>query len=52
LEETLAYLKIYPEGEINYRVEMIQEDDLTINEEDNPDYLPENNEDTTDIIPE
>jgi len=52
LEETLPYLKIYPEGEINYRVEMIQEDDLTINEEDNPDYLPENNEDTTDIIPE
>lgn len=52
LEEALPYLKIYPEGEIKYRVEMIQEEDLLINEEDNPDYLPENNEDTTDIIPE
>ncbi len=52
LEEALPYLKIYPEGEIKYRVEMIQEDDLVINEEDNPDYLPENNEETTDIIPE
>lgn len=52
LEETLPYLKIYPEGEINYRVEMIQEEDLEITEEDNPEYLPENNEETTDIIPE
>ncbi len=52
LEEALPYLKIYPEGEIKYRVEMIQEDDLSINEEDNPDYLPELNEETTDIIPE
>ena len=52
LEETLPYLKMYPEGEIKYRVEMIQEEDLEITEEDNPDYLPENNEDTTDIIPE
>ena len=51
LEEALPYLKIYPEGEIKYRVEMIQEADLEINEEDNPDYLPENNEETTDIIP-
>ena len=52
LEEALPYLKIYPEGEIKYRVEMIQEDDLEINEVDNPDYLPENNEETTDVIPE
>ncbi|MBP3593315.1 MAG: hypothetical protein J6J44_02210 [Lachnospiraceae bacterium] len=52
LEETLPYLKMYPEGEIKYRVEMIQEEDLEITEEDNPEYLPENNEDTTEIIPE
>ena len=52
LEEALPYLKMYPEGEIKYRVEMIQEEDLVINEEDNPDYLPENNEETADIIPE
>jgi stage V sporulation protein D (sporulation-specific penicillin-binding protein) len=52
LEEALPYLKMYPEGEINYRIEMIQEDDLLVNEEDNPDYNPENNEDTSDVIPE
>ena len=32
--------------------EMIQEEDLEITEENNPEYLPENNEETTDIIPE
>ncbi len=52
LEETLPYLKMYPEGEINYRVEMIPEDDLVTNEEDNPEYSPENNEDTADVITE
>ena len=52
LEEALPYLKIYPEGEIKYRVEIIREDDLVITEEDNPDYLPENNEDTLDITPQ
>ena len=52
LEETLPYLKMYPEGEIKYRVEMIREDDLQTNEEDNPEYNPENNEDTTDVISE
>ena len=52
LEEALPYLKMYPEGEIKYRVEMIQEEDLLVNEEDNPDYNPENNEDTSDVIPE
>ncbi len=52
LEETLPYLKMYPEGEINYRIEMIQEDDLLTNEEDNPEYNPENNEDTADVITE
>lgn len=52
LEEALPYLKMYPEGEINYRVEIIREDDLDINENDNPDYSPENDESNTDIIPE
>jgi len=52
LEEALPYLKMYPEGEIKYRVERIQEEDLLTNEEDNPEYSPENNEDTTEIIEE
>lgn len=52
LEESLPYLKMYPEGEINYRVEMVQDDDLLTNEEDNPEYSPENNEETADVIPE
>lgn len=52
LEETLPYLKMYPEGEIKYRVEFVNEDDLLTNEEDNPEYNPEDNEGTTDIISE
>ena len=52
LEEALPYLKMYPEGEINYRIELIQDEDLLTSEEDNPDYSPENNEDTADVIPE
>ncbi len=52
LEEALPYLKMYPEGEIKYRVEMVQEDDLLTNEEDNPEYNPEYNEDTTEVITE
>ncbi len=52
LEEALPYLKMYPEGEIKYRVEMIREDDLTTNEADNPEYNPENDEGTADVIPE
>ena len=50
LEEALPYLKIYPEGEIKYRIEMITEDDLLTNEEENPEYTPENNEGTADVI--
>ena len=52
LEESLPYLKMYPEGEINYRVERVQADDLLTNEEDNPEYSPENNEETADVISE
>lgn len=52
LEEALPYLKIYPEGEINYHVELIQDEDLLVNEEDNPEYEAEQNEGTTDVIPE
>lgn len=52
LEEALPYLKMYPEGEINYRIEMVQEEDLLTNEEDNPEYHPENNEETTNVISE
>ncbi len=52
LEETLPYLKMYPEGEINYRIQMINDDDLLVNEEDNPEYNPENNEEDTNVIQE
>ena len=52
LEEALPYLKMYPDGEINYKVEMISQEDITVNETDNPEYHPENNEDTTDVIQE
>ncbi len=52
LEEALPYLKMYPEGEIEYRVEMIQEEDLETNENDNPDYNPEENEEAPNVIPE
>ena len=43
---------MYPEGEIKYRVEIIKEDELLTNEEDNPEYNPEQNEETTAVIPE
>ncbi len=52
LEEALPYLKIYPEGEIKYYIETVDEEDILINETDNPDYLPENDEATTDVITE
>lgn len=52
LEEALPYLKLYPEGEINYRIECINPNDILTNEEDNPEYNPENNEEVADIIPE
>ncbi len=52
LEEALPYLKMYPEGEINYRVGVIPKEDLTVNEEDNPDYQPENNEENADVLPQ
>jgi len=48
LEEVLPYLKMYPEGEIKYRVQMIPEEDLETGE----DYNPENNEETANVIPE
>lgn len=52
LEEALPYLKMYPEGEINYHIGMIGQEDLETTEEENPEYSPENNEDNTQIIPE
>lgn len=52
LEEALPYLKMYPEGEIKYRVELVQEDDLLTNEEDNPEYHPDYNEGDTNVIPD
>ncbi len=52
LEETLPYLKMYPEGEIKYKVEVIQKEDVTTNEVDNPQYDPENNEEDPDVIAE
>lgn len=52
LEEALPYLKMYPEGEIKYKVEVVKTDDLTTNEVDNPEYAPENNEEDPDVISE
>ena len=52
LEEALPYLKIYPEGEIKYYIETVDEEDILTNETDNPDYLPENDETTADVIEE
>lgn len=52
LEEALPYLKIYPEGEIKYYIESVAEEDILTNEIDNPDYLPENDEATADVITE
>jgi stage V sporulation protein D (sporulation-specific penicillin-binding protein) len=52
LEEALPYLKIYPEGEIKYYIETVEEEDILTNETDNPDYLPENDESTADVIEE
>ena len=52
LEEALPYLKMYPEGEIKYKVEVIKNEDVTTNEVDNPEYAPENNEEDPDVIAE
>lgn len=52
LEEALPYLKMYPEGEIKYKVEVIEKDDLITNDVDNPEYAPENNEEDPDVITE
>ena len=52
LEEALPYLKMYPTGEIKYKVEVIGKEDLTTNEVDNPEYAPENNEEDPDVITE
>lgn len=52
LEEALPYLKMYPEGEIKYKVEVIEKEDLTTNDIDNPEYAPENNEEEPDVITE
>lgn len=52
LEEALPYLKLYPEGEIKYYIDWIEEDDLITDLLDNPEYLPENNETVTDVISE
>ena len=37
---SVGVLKMYPEGEINYRIQTVNEEDLLVNEEDNPDYSP------------
>lgn len=52
LEEALPYLKMYPEGEITYYIEKIGADDILTNETDNPEYDPEENENTPDVLPE
>lgn len=52
IQESMPYLKIYPEGEIKYYIETVDEEDILTNEVDNPDYNPENNEETTDILTE
>lgn len=50
LEEALPYLKVYPEGEINYHLETIEQDDLLTNPDDNPNYRPEDNEDAPNVM--
>lgn len=52
LEEALPYLKMYPEGEITYYIEKIGQDDILTNETDNPEYDPEENENTPDVLSE
>ncbi len=48
-EEILPYLKIYPEGEINYKLRAIPGDQLTIDPE-NTQYDPENNEGAVNVF--
>ncbi|MGN0506009.1 MAG: peptidoglycan D,D-transpeptidase FtsI family protein [Lachnospiraceae bacterium] len=50
LEEALPYLKIYPEGEIKYYIDIVEEDDILTDDTDNPDYRPENDENAPDVI--
>ncbi len=50
LERTLPILKVYPEGEINYHINMIPEDQIATNP-DNTDYDPELNEGAVDVLP-
>lgn len=46
LEEALPYLGMYPEGEINYHLELIGEEDLLLDEN----AAPEENESTPDVM--
>ena len=50
LQEALPYLKMYPEGDIKYYIETVDEEDILTNEIDNPDYQPENDENNPDIL--
>ncbi len=50
MEEALPYLKVYPEGEINYHLQTIDEDDIITDILNNPNYSPENDEELTDVI--
>lgn len=52
LEEALPYLKIYPEGEIKYFLNVVEEEDILTDQNNNSTYLPENDEDTADVIPQ
>ena len=46
LEEALPYLGVYPEGEINYHLELIGEEDLLLDEN----AAPEENESAPDVM--
>ena len=50
VERTLPILKVYPEGEINYHINVIPEDQI-VTDPDNTDYDPEQNEGSVDVIP-
>ncbi len=51
LQDALPYLRMYPEGEIKYYLEAVELEDILFDEINNPDYLPENDEGATDILP-
>ncbi len=48
-DRCLPFLGVYPEGEIDYHLEIIMDEDLLI-DENNPDYDPEENEASPNVL--